>query len=216
MSTATLYCSQARRFLYSGSSWSAFQQSTVGYIPQASGSNIGGMVFRFDAIPDGVTITSATLHIMTALYSGGGTANVNFRVSNAADLYGNVAPSDPSVLGLAFSTTPTMRSIVLSYQVGTYASPESYTYLYIYKPGGGIALTDVIFGATYNDAYFGSVNAPYITIEYTVPVPNNDTVGRYNGSTFENCEAYRYNGSTWELQDVFRYDGTQFVECSTT
>lgn len=174
------------------------------------------MVFRFDAIPDGVTITSATLHIMTALYSGGGTANVNFRVSNAADLYGNVAPSDPSVLGLAFSTTPTMRSIVLSYQVGTYASPESYTYLYIYKPGGGIALTDVIFGATYNDAYFGSVNAPYITIEYTVPVPNNDTVGRYNGSTFENCEAYRYNGSTWELQDVFRYDGTQFVECSTT
>jgi hypothetical protein len=206
MPSVTLNISSAKIFIYSSSSWDTFQSIAVGYIPIASGSNVGGIMLRFDAIPGGnITITSAVLHIMTACFEGVGTADVNFRVSNAEDLYGDSAPSDPSVLGLTFSTTPTMREINLSYQVGTYATPESYTCLYLYKTGGGRATTDVIFSDSYPDEYFGAVSAPYIVVNYTTITPPTDsvlTLGTSGGN--KQCDLYiGVGGVAKKVTDIY-------------
>lgn len=207
MSSVTLNISSAKRFLYSSSSWNTFQASEVGYIPIAPRSNVGGIMLRFDAIPGGsISILSATLHIMTARYGGGGTADVNFRVSNAEDLYGNSAPSDFDTWGLTFSTTPTMREIDLSYQVGTYATPESYTCLYLYRTDGGSAVAlDVIFSDSHTDVYFGAVSAPYIVVNYTTITPPTDSV-LYLGTAGGNkkCDLYiGVGGTAKKVTDIY-------------
>ena len=219
MATARIYCTEARRWNWQDSAWDTFNGSfsgyrnlgLIGYIPQyTDGSSTAGVcMLSFDALPDGAVISSATLVLKSVRFNGSATHNVRLRISDTYEAYSTTAPSEYQSASIPFTTTLTDRSIDITAQMQDYATAGAACYLYAYEtsPSSG----------DYNNDYMQGIvdSTPYIDITYTVPATS-DTVGRWNGSAWENCEVYRYNGSTWELCDVFRYDGTQFVECSTT
>ena len=219
MATARIYCTEARKWDWQYISWVYFNDGwgsttnmgRIGYIPRytAGTSTAGVCMLSFDALPANAVITGATLKLKNARYSGSATHTVKLRISSTYQAYSTSEPSGYQSVSLPFITTLTERTIDITAQMQNYATAGSACYLYVYESYPS--------SSDYNNDFMQGIvdSTPYIDITYTVPATS-DTVGRYNGSTFENCEAYRYNGSTWELCDVFRYDGAQFVECSTT
>ena len=181
----------------------------IGYIPQyTDGSSTAGVcMLSFDALPANAVITGATLKLKNARYSGSATHTVKLRISSSYQAYSTSEPSGYQSVSLPFTTTLTERTIDITAQMQSYATAGSACYLYVYE---SYPSSD-----DYNNDFMQGIvsGTPYIDITYTI---SGDTVGRYNGSTFENCEVYRYDGSAFVQMDVFRYDGSTFVEMSTT
>lgn len=215
MATATLTCTEARRWNYQDATWYPFNGSSdgysnlgaVGWIPQVTGFTPGIQMYSFGAVPAGAVISSATLKIKTHQYAGSSTSNCRLRISSTYEAYTTTAPIGYQQTSVSFSPTLTERTIDITSQMQSYATAGASVYLYFYEP------SSEFIGAATQDTQGIAGSTPVIEITYTL---GGDTVGRYNGSTFENCEVFRYNGTTFVQCDIFRYDGTQFVECSTT
>lgn len=214
MSEATLYCTNAKRYDWQYDDWYPFNQSfsgisnlgVIGYIPRETGYRIGIQEYTFQPIPEGAAITAATLHMKFVRYTGYSTPIVRMRISNADVAYTTSAPSGYQEESIYCNTTLTEHSIDITAQVQNYGVAGSTLYLYVYLPYDVYGIP----GTDYTQAI--ALSTPTIEITYA----DADTVGRYNGSAFENCEVYRYNGSTFERCEAYRYDGTEFVQCSTT
>lgn len=181
----------------------------VGYIPQyTEGTSTAGVcMLSFGSIPVGAVISSATLVVKSVRYSGASTHTVKLRISSSYQAFSTSEPSGYQSASVLFNTTLADRAVDITAQMQTYAVAGSAFYLYAYETNPS--------NADFNTDHFQGIAAstPYIDIEYTV---GGDTVGHYNGSTFENCEAYLYDGSGFVLCEGYCYDEAEWKQCSTT
>lgn len=151
----------------------------------------------------GGTLTSAVLRLKTHAFYNYSPYTFRIAVSASSSAYTtDITASYITIPSASYSQNTEYSFDITSLLGSINLTSTFYVYLIIATPDG----SDITF------KYLSDFQA-YLAVNYT---PSDSTVGRYNGSTFENCEVYRFNGSTWEQCDVFRYDGTQFVECSTT
>lgn len=181
----------------------------IGYIPQfTDGSSTAGLcMLSFGALPANAIITSATLKIKIARYSGSATHTVKLRIASAYQAFSTSEPSGYQSESIPFTATLTERTIDITAQMQSYALPGNACYLYVYESTPSLA--------DYNNDYMQGIAAstPYIDIEYAL---GGDTVGRYNGSSFEHCDVFRHNGTSFVQCEVYRYDGSAWIPCSTT
>lgn len=181
----------------------------VGYIPQyTDGTSTAGVcMLSFGSIPVGAVISSATLVVKSVRYSGSATHTVKLRISSSYQAYSTSEPSGYQSVSVLYNTTLTDRAIDITAQMQSYATAGSACYLYAYESNPS--------NADFNTDYFQGIAAstPYIDIVYTV---GGDTAGRFNGSTFENCDVYLYDGSGFVLCENYCYDGADWKQCSTT
>lgn len=216
MATTTLYCTGAKRWNWQDSEWDNFNGSYSGYsglgamgqLPEVSGWTAGIQMYTFQNVPAGAVISAATLKFKIVRFNGTFDVGIRLRVSSTYEAYTTSAPSGYQSTTQSVTTTLTEKSLDITSQVQSYATAGSALYLYMYAPS--VASGDL---PAQNDTQYSSEATPYIEITYTIPA---DTVGRYNGSTWENCEVYRYNGSAWVACEIYRYNGSTWVQMSTT
>ena len=153
------------------------------------------------------SITDAKLYLKTDTIYADKSRTFRIKASNTNHENTTTIPSGYATDTPANLASNTVFHFNVTAAMQNLADPNSAFYINVIQSTPGYVSDE--------QAYIQAISRYQIYLEVTYAI-GSDTVGRYNGSTFENCEVYRYNGSTWELQDVFRYDGAQFVECSTT
>ena len=211
MATATLYCTEARRWNWQYSSWQTFNGSfsgyynlgTVGYIPRYTdgASNAGVCMLSFDALPAGAVISSATLVFKSVSYIVSATHTVKMRISSTYQAYSTSEPSGYQSESVPFTTTLTDRSYDITTQMQNYATAGSACYLYFYEsnPSPSDYNNDFIQG---NES-----STPYISITYTVP-PTDSTVTLGTESGNKKCVLYiGVGGTAKKVTDI--YIGTE-------
>lgn len=194
MATATLYCTEARKWNWQFSWWESFNDGwgsttnmgRIGYIPEyTDGTSTAGVcMLSFDALPANAVITAATLKLKNARYSGGSaTHTVKLRISSTYQAYSTSEPSGYQSVSLPFTTTLTERTIDITAQMQSYATAGSACYLYVYEsyPSPPDYNNDFIQG--------DESSTPHISITYTVPTTDsNITIGTASGN--KKCVLY--------------------------
>ena len=208
MATKNVNASQFASWLI-GSGWEETSSEGAVWVWSRTGQGSTGYRVGRIAIPSlalsGAPLTSASIHVKTGNFYNYSPYTFRIAVSSNASAFTTDITSGYITTTSASYAENTEYSFPITSLLGSIdLSATFYIFIIISLPDA----SDITF------KYLSDYQA-YLEVGYT-PLDNADTVGRYNGSTFENCEVYRYNGSTWEQCDVFRYDGTQFVECSTT
>lgn len=216
MATVTLNATQFQSWYINAAEWrdnssngGVWVWSRVSSNP-SNGYRVGRVIFAGAGI-GAATVNSATLRVKvkTPYYSGYPAVNTAFRLrialATSTGLYTTDITANYLTTALATYSADVVYSFPVTSLLGNIASinSEFCAYLVIDSPDNA----DVTF---YNLADYQTS----LVVDYTPAL--SDTVGRYNGTAFENCEVQWFNGTAWELCNVFRYDSTQFVEQSTT
>lgn len=207
MATKNVNASQFASWLI-GSGWEETSSEGAVWVWSRAGNGSTGYRVGRIAIPSlalsGAPLTSASIHVKTRNFYNYSPYTFRIAVSSNASAFTTDITSGYITTTSASYAENTEYSFPITSLLGSIdLSATFYIFIVISLPDA----SDITFQrlADYTT---------YLEVGYTPA--SGDTVGRYNGSTFENCEVYRYNGTTFVQCDIFRYDGTQFVECSTT
>lgn len=101
----------------------------------------------------------------------------------------------------------------------THSSGASVTY-YLYEgstqigtfSNNSLTFTSTAGSHTYKTvATAGGLSADGASASITVADQDRETVGRYNGSSWDACEVFRYDGTEFVQMKPYYYDGTEFV-----
>lgn len=169
-----------------------------------SGYRVGRVALPGANIGSGI-LKSAKLYIKTAdFYTGYNPLSFRFAASNALEAYKTDITASYMTTASASYAQNTVYSFDITSIIGNVGNINSpfYIFLIVNTPDN----SDIVFQRL-------SSYQAYLQLEYE---ETGDTVGRYNGSVFQNCEVFCHNGTQFIQCDVYRYDGSQFIRCSTT